>query len=163
MNLSNFFNFLSATPINLPGGDVRMVGTRDAGKTSYLAALSVCWQAESYLEGRIISVDPYGHGAEHLQHSAENILKNGIPMLASEYADSCRFSIKLKPRFLMNPIATIQRKPLRLNISITAPMGELIENLIAGNFTPDALNDCASVVGLMIMLDSTAPNQRDGD
>ncbi|KYC35193.1 hypothetical protein WA1_08525 [Scytonema hofmannii PCC 7110] len=160
----NFFNlnFLSATPLNLPGGDIRTIGTRDAGKTSYLAALSTCLQAESYLEGRVLSVDPYGYGAEHLQANAENVLKNGIEMPASEYADSCRFSIKLKPKFFMNPIATILRRPLRLNISITAPTGELIENLIVGNASQDALNDCASVVGLMIMLDSTTPT-RDRD
>ncbi|BAY27512.1 hypothetical protein NIES2100_73370 [Calothrix sp. NIES-2100] len=162
MNFFKFFNVFNAIPINLPGGDIRMIGARDVGKTSYLAALSICWQAESYLNGRIMSVDPYGSGAKLLQDNAENMLRNGIEMPASEYADSCKFSIKLKPRFFMNPIATIQRKPLRLNISITAPTGELIEHLIAGTFTQDALNDCASVVGLMLVLDSTTP-KRDPD
>ncbi|MBD2195241.1 MULTISPECIES: hypothetical protein [Calothrix] len=162
MNFFKFFNIFNSAPINLPGGDIRMIGARDVGKTSYLAALSICWEAQNYLEGRIMSVDPYGYGAQYVQNNAENVLKNGLVISASEYADSCKFSIKLKPRFFLNPIATIQNKPLRLNISITAPTGELIENLIAGNVSEDAINDCASVVGLMLVLDSTTP-KRDKD
>ncbi len=155
----NIFNLFSGTPVNLPGGEIRMIGDRASGKTSYLSALSVCWQEESYTEGRILSVSPFGDGAIKLQDNAKNCLENGITLPPSEYADSCRFSLLLKPRFLMNPIAALFRRPIRLNISITAPTGELIENLIAGKVTQEAFDDCASVAGLIIIISGIAQGE----
>lgn len=152
----NIFKLFSGTPVNLPGGEVRMIGDRGSGKTCYLSALSDCWDVKSYNGGRIISVDPFGEGAMKLQFNAKNCLRNGIPLPPSEYADSCRFSVVLKPRFLMNPIATLMMRPIRLSISITAPTGELIENLIAGEVPQEAFDDCASVAGLIIIISGIA-------
>jgi hypothetical protein len=155
----NIFNLFSGTPVNLPGGEIRMIGDRGSGKTCYLSALSVCWAAEDYNGGRILSVSPFGDGAIKLQDNAKNCLENGIPLPPSEYADSCRFSLLLNPRFLMNPIATLLRRPIRLNISITAPTGELIENLVDGKATEEAFKDCASVAGLMIIISGIAEKE----
>ncbi len=154
----NFFNFFGANPksIDLPGGDIRMIGARDVGKTSYLAALAICWQAESYVEGRIKSVGAYGDAARKILDNAENFLKDGEPMPSSNKDEKSQFLIKLKPRFLMNPVAAILRKTLRLEIMITAHTGELIEDLIDGDFRDEPIKNLSSVVHLMIILDSKA-------
>ncbi len=143
-------------PQNLQGqGDIRIIGDRASGKTTYLAALA-------YRPGHnpdtspIQSINPFDEDTGQLCTLAENILKQGAKLPPNDNEDDPEdmplytLLIDLKRRFTL-----FNKKDLRLQLSCREYGGELYDDL-TNPITPKLkfyLDDCASASGLMIFIE----------
>lgn len=159
-------------PRNLPGSDIRLIGDRGSGKTTFLAALSHCWRSSEYDGGPIESVDPFNEISAELQKLAINILQDGRSMPPSDSLEENRlpplltFYINLKPKLLAHPLSALRGQSLRLQVSCREYEREFFQHLIEERVSQipalsNYLDDCASVAGLLLLLDGTSTADRE--
>jgi GTPase SAR1 family protein len=149
--------FNKQTPRDLQGSpDIRIVGPRSAGKTTFMAALARWPNSKS--ESPILSVKPFGDDAVNLINMAQDILEQGLSFAPSRLdADANNLPlysllIELKPAFLIN-------RNIRFQISCRDYAGEVIRELRSGVSTFDLstyLDDCANSSGLLLLLDGSS-------
>ena len=145
------FNLFRPTVRELPGNnEFRIIGARNSGKTTYLAALA--YWPNARLDSPIESVDPLDDETEKLINLAQDILENGMPLAGSYIVDdpddlpSYSLSIRLKSRFGNQ----------NFNISCKDYPGEVFSQLRGGDrqeIVGPYLDDCAEAPGLLLMID----------
>jgi hypothetical protein len=138
-------------------GNIRVIGPRGSGKTTYLAALSY-WTDTQQKSGKkpYYTIEPIGQDAQKLVLLAENIIcegnsvpptqimVDGINMLP-EYI----FTIKVKPRW---------KTAHEINLTVKDYPGEIFDELDAGETDPihqEFLDECLvnrDVQGCLILL-----------
>lgn len=150
--MTNAFN----TPNELAGsGDIRVIGDRACGKTTYLAALAY-WPNHDSALSPIQSITPFDADTGGLCDMAENILKKGGHLPPSDNPDDpdsmplYTLLIDLKPKFSL-----FNQQNIRIQVSCREYGGELIEDLgkTITSKLESYLNDCASASGLLIQID----------
>lgn len=153
-------------PINLRGnGDIRIIGPRASGKTTFMAAL-VHWPNRDPEHSPIQSITPAdGVDTQRLKDMARDILENSqaLPPTRLEEVILYNLTIDLKPDFTLNPIAAVIRRDVRMSVSATDYSGELFALLRDNPNDPDLqlyLDDCQYATGLMIIIDGTSTNDR---
>lgn len=146
-------------PVDIQGnGEIRMIGDRKSGKTTFMAALAY-WPNGNPENSPIQSVEPFDTNTAKLIEMAQDILENGqqLPPTPPNQQPLYSLIIQLKPNFLRNPIAAVTLRNIRLQISCREYAGELLEQL--SNNNPDLknyLDDCASASGLLVLIDGTS-------
>ncbi|NET60144.1 MAG: hypothetical protein F6K47_29570 [Symploca sp. SIO2E6] len=152
-------------PLELGGNhDIRLIGPRKSGKTTYMAALARWPNADP--NSPIEAVDPFDTPSAELIDLAQDILEDGRELAGTDYAiDADELAtytllITLKPNLFNHPRAKLQGKSIRLQVSCREYSGELIKDLRNINTSRVDLNsyldDCASANGLMLLLDGSA-------
>lgn len=141
----------------LPGQfDIRIIGDRGVGKTTYLAALAY-WPDYNAEESVIQSIEPFDAETGELYRMAQNILEQGAKLEPTCEDDSedmpiYTFFIDLKPKF---SLFNFKKNNLRIQLSCREYGGELFDEL-PKPITPKLrfyLDDCANASALMILLD----------
>lgn len=144
--------------------DIRIVGPRSAGKTTFMAALARWPNANP--DSPIQSVEPFDDQTSKLIGMAQDILENGLPIAGSLYADTPdqlpRYTIlvQLKPTFLTHPIIRLRGGNVKFQVSCREYPGELFKDLRNDGTSKNALStyleDCADASGLLLLIDGTA-------
>jgi len=146
-------------------GDIRVIGPRASGKTTFMAAL-VHWQNSDPDNSPIQSITPTDSAdTQRLQGMATDILENSqaLPPTRLEEIILYNLTIDLKPNFTLNPIAAVTRKNVRMSIAATDYPGELFKLLCDNPKDHDLqlyLDDCQYATGLMIIIDGTSRNDQ---
>ncbi|MCP2730915.1 hypothetical protein [Limnofasciculus baicalensis] len=140
--------------------DIRVIGPRASGKTTFLATLAY-WP---YTDGRypITSVQPMNDETVHLVDTARNILESGSQLEATNFgwhgSSYYNLLINLKPSLCQDPLFWLRQQYLSFSLSCIDYSGELIERLNT-NSTDDIsisfLDDCALSSGLLLLIDAT--------
>lgn len=150
---------------NLEGDpEIRIIGPRSAGKTTYMAALARWPNAKP--DSPIQSVEPYDDDTTKLVNMAEDILETGLALPPTQYTEDANdmplytLQIRLKPTFLSNPMLNMKRGEVRFQVSCREYAGEIFQDLRRGTSSQIALSsyldDCANSTGLLLLLDGTA-------
>lgn len=151
-------------PRNLPGnGDIRIIGDRACGKTTFLAALAY-WPNHDPTNSPIQSIDPFDPVTAELIDKAENILKKGARLDPTDNPENpgelplYTLLIELKPRFAIFPKLN---RNVRIQVSCKEYGGELIEDLRKPPTSKlnEYLSECASASGLLILIDGLSQTQ----
>ncbi|MEW6498115.1 MAG: hypothetical protein AB1589_37285 [Cyanobacteriota bacterium] len=162
-------NAFRRLPRDLPGSpDIRIVGPRSSGKTTFMAALARWPNAKP--DSPIQSVDPFDDETGRLIAMAQDILENGMAMAPNRHAEDANelplytVLVQLKPAFLTNPMLRLSRGNIRFQVSCREYSGELIKDLRGSGTSEIALSnyldDCADASGLLLLLDGTAKEDR---
>ncbi|MCL1470926.1 hypothetical protein [Argonema antarcticum] len=159
--ISKFFrsvvNLFSRRPRYLSGSpDIRIVGHRRAGKTTFMAALARWPNARR--DSPIESVKPFDDRTDKLIDQAKDILENGLPLAGTFFPEDANelplytLLIEMKPAFRIGG-------NIKFQVSCRDYPGKLIEELRKTNITPklsNYLDDCADATGLLLLIDGTA-------
>lgn len=147
---------ISNIPKDLAGsGDIRIIGGRGCGKTTFLAALAYLPNHDP-TNSPIQSIDPFDPDTGELFDMAENILKMGARPVPTDNPDDPGQSplytllIELKPKFTI-----FQNRNIRIQVSCREYGGELFNELRKSPTTKlnEYLTECASSSGLLILID----------
>ncbi|MGK7956581.1 MAG: hypothetical protein AB4063_15235 [Crocosphaera sp.] len=146
------------------GAEIRIIGPRRSGKTTYLATLAYCPKGlkEKYPG---LKVTPHSDDAEKLVRFAEDILKKGAKLAGTPIdKEDLAEQIDRLPYYdfrLMIP-KTAQGAMLRLDLSARDFPGEFFE-MIAHPSRPAAIEswfeDLFSVTGWMVMMTDWQPGR----
>jgi Double-GTPase 1 len=144
-------------PRNLQGNsDIRIIGDRSAGKTTFLAALARYPNAKS--DTPVQSVYPFDENAARLIAMAQDILENGLALAPTRKDEDVNqlaiytFLIELKRKFFSS-------QNVRLQISLREYSGEIIKDLLTSlptNSFRAYLDDCANASGMLLLIDGTS-------
>lgn len=149
------YNF-NTLPRNLPGNpEIRIIGARSAGKTTYLSALARYPNARQ--NSPIQSIHPFNESAAKLISMARDILENGLSLAPTRKEEinnlpTYTFLIELKSNIFT-------RKNLRFQISLREYCGEIIKDLLhdtANHTLRTYLDDCADASGILLLIDGTS-------
>lgn len=147
-------------------GDIRIIGPRASGKTTFMAAL-VHWPngdpERSPIQDIIAAND---EDTQKLKDMARDILENSqtLPPTRLGELPLYNFTIELKPNFLLNPIAAATGRNVRMSVSATDYAGELFTLLREEPRNPDLqlyLDECQYASGILILIDGTSITDRD--
>jgi GTPase SAR1 family protein len=162
-------NAYNNIPLELLGkGDIKIIGPRKSGKTTFMAALARWPNAD--VDSPIQSIDPYDESAGQLIGMAKDILEDGRELSGTDYTDNANNSptytllITLKPSLFKHPIAKLKGQDIRLQVSCREYSGELIKDLrsnTSSQIMENYLNDCASAGGLLLLIDGTSTSDRE--
>lgn len=153
----------SVEPISIDGGDIRIIGDKRSGKTTYMASLAYWPNANP--ASPVQSIIPYGDqeaGAE-LINQAQNILEQGLELEKTNLnADVSAvkdygLSIVLKDKFSLKN-GNLRPRMLKLNINCKDYSGEFFADLIYKKGDPkldDYLEDCKIARGILFLVDGT--------
>ncbi|MGL4501821.1 MAG: caspase family protein [Planktothrix sp.] len=153
--------------IDLGFCDIRVIGPRASGKTTFLATLS--YALSLYNAHTIRAIAPLTEETHDLMNKAEFILGQGLQLEPTDWKmdDSepyYSFLITLKPSFCSHPKACLMNQDVHFSLSCKDYSGELIENLQKVRsqeiFFDNFLNDCALASGLLVIIDT---NESDFD
>ena len=145
----------SKPPQDLPGqGDIRIIGDRDSGKTTYLAALAY-WPNQKQ-DSPIEQIEPFDSDTGELCQMAENLLTQGGEFEPTDNEDDpddmplYTLLIDLQRKFRL-----FNKNNLRIQLSCREYGGELFQDLTKSPTSrlQAYLDDCATASGLMILLD----------
>ncbi|MEH1798989.1 MAG: hypothetical protein V7L13_07425 [Nostoc sp.] len=159
-------NLQSNSPLDLQGnGDIRIIGDRGAGKTTFMAALAY-WPNGNPESSPIQSIDPFAPDTGILIEMAQNILENGqtLPPTRPGQPPLYSFIVQLKPSFWKNPREAVVGRNLRLQVSCREYAGELVDQLRSNLDDPilsTYLDDCATATGLLLLVDATSTYDRE--
>ncbi|MGB3204168.1 MAG: hypothetical protein WBB28_04205 [Crinalium sp.] len=144
-------------PRDLPGSpDIRIIGPRSSGKTTFMAALAR-W-ANPKLDSPILSVNPFDDDSAKLINLAHDILENGLAIAPTRFEEDANslplytLLIELKSAFWING-------NVRFQVSCREYSGEIIKDLRGGTSGIDLsnyLDDCADSSGLLLLIDGTS-------
>jgi CHAT domain len=153
-------------PFNVgSSGEIRIIGPRSSGKTTFLAALAD-WHDIGFRKP-IKAVEPMNYEALSLKELATNILKTGDRLAATDfYFPQYLFGIETKPSLWQNPICWLLKRNIRFSVACQDYPGELINALKSPSdhcFMNDFLDDCAFASGFLIMIDGTDSIDLDRD
>ena len=135
--------------------NLRVVGDRRSGKTTYMASLAYWPNANP--GSAVQSVNPIGEGGDELIAKAQNILEQGLALEATEPAQDesdlkdYAITICLKQQFAKDNI--------KLNINCKDYAGEFFADLIHKANDPILqiyLEDCLLAEGILFLLDGTS-------
>lgn len=148
-------------------GEIRIIGPRNSGKTTYLSALAT--RHELGLEKPLRAIEPLNEETVDLRYRAENILKEGLRLEPTMVLDPYSlphylFRIEIIPSFWRNPIRWLLGQNIRFSLSCKDFAGEFISELRdphSSSYTEHFIDDCAFSSGLLIMIDSTDPSYLD--
>lgn len=155
------FNF-ARRPKEIEGeSEIRIIGPRRAGKTTFLAALA-CWPNASK-DSPIESVDPLDDPTGNLINQAQDILENGL-IFAGNFAPDdpenlplYTFLIRLKPAWF--------GREIQFQISCKDHPGEIFDHLRERNLfegkIDQYLGDIANVSGFMLLIDGSSQKNQD--
>lgn len=132
--------------------EIRIIGPRESGKTTYLAALAA-FPHKTQFPG--LDVQPVEEPAENIAAMAVNILKQGGRLVPTDLGDEpfYRFYIKIPPT-KGYPKSTI------IDLSVKDYAGEIFEDIAKPyrwNKVESYVKDLLGVQGLMIMLTDWEP------
>ncbi len=142
--------------------NVRVIGARSSGKTTYMAALARWPNADPTISA-VQTVIPINENGEKLIELAKNILEQGdrlepTPLVADVYeVKDYSIQIVLKQNFSRR-----RNKLVNLNINCKDYSGEFFEDILHQTGTPlleNYLNDCLEAEGIMLLLDGLAHRQ----
>ena len=150
----------SRIPLDLEDREIRIIGPKRSGKTTYLAAL-----ADSSNLGQntpIQAINPFNQEAADLKHLASDFLRQGIALASTDFNRSPElytFLITLKPRFQDYPLVSLKGGEVRLNVSCLEYAGELVAALRSSQRSANPtlrnyLDDCAQARGFMLLIDA---------
>jgi len=148
-----------AETVDLRGnGDIRIIGGRNSGKTTYMAALAY-WPNKDN-NSPIQSIEPFDSETQKLCDMAQNLLENGqqLPPTRPDQPRLYTLIITLKPS-LSNPIARITGRNLRLEVSCQDYAGELLtllRNQLNEQVVINYLDDCAIATGILLLVDGSS-------
>ncbi|MBR8826667.1 MAG: hypothetical protein DSM107014_01970 [Gomphosphaeria aponina SAG 52.96 = DSM 107014] len=146
-----------AETVDLRGsGDIRIIGGRGSGKTTFMAALA--YWPNSKPNSPIESVQPFDSETQILCEMARNLLENGQPLPPTRQPRLYSLIITLKPGW-SNPIIKITGKNLRLEVSCQDYAGELLtllRNRLDEQIVMTYLDDCAAATGILLLVDGSS-------
>jgi len=160
----------SNLPRDIGSQDIRVIGPRRSGKTTFMAALARWPHADP--ASPIQSVEPYTDEAGELISLARDILEDGKDIAGTDYSGISddlpiyTLMITFRAALLKNPIDHLRGKPLRIQVSCREYSGELMNDLRSsipaamGRYR-NYLDDCASASGLLFLIDGTAASDRE--
>ncbi|BAQ64805.1 hypothetical protein [Geminocystis sp. NIES-3709] len=130
--------------------NIRLIGDRQSGKTSYMASLAYYPNAsqDSFVQGII----PIGENAENLVNLAQNILEQGLA-LAPTFLNTNIDEVK---DYTLNITLANQ---VKLTINCKDYAGEFFADLmfkIGDSLLDDYLDDCLQATGIMLLIDGTS-------
>lgn len=153
----------SREPTSIDGGDIRIIGDKRSGKTTYMASLAYWPNANP--ASPVHSIVSYGDqqaGAE-LINQAQNILEQGLELEktnlnadVSEVKDY-GLSIVLKEQFSLKN-GNLRPRTVKLNINCKDYSGEFFADLIYKKGDPkldDYVEDCKMASGILFLVDGT--------
>ncbi|MDJ0579204.1 hypothetical protein [Crocosphaera sp.] len=152
------------SPKQQKGSEIRMIGPRGSGKTTYLATLAYCPKGlrEKYPG---LKFTPYSEDAEKLVRLAGDILKNGAQLAGTRlYDDNLTEQIQKLPYydFQLTIPKTAYGPSLNLELSARDFPGEFFEK-IAHPSPPAGIelwfDDLFSVTGWMVMMTDWQPGR----
>lgn len=153
----------SGEPTSIDGGDIRIIGDKRSGKTTYLASLAYWRNANP--NSPVQSIVPYGDqeaGAE-LINKAQTILEQGLELEKTDLnADVSEvkdygLSIILKEKFSVKN-GNLRPRMVKLNINCKDYSGEFFSDLIYKKGDPKLDNyveDCKMAGGILFLVDGT--------
>ena len=139
---------------NSPTGTIefKMIGYRDSGKTTYLAALAYWPISLKSDTSPIDKVEPYDSNTEVLINMAENILRQGDQLPSTEEPSLYSITVELKQNF----VDKLTGKPANIRISWTDYPGELFKDIRTNaTIVNSYLDDLQSATGLILLIDGT--------
>jgi hypothetical protein len=146
--------------------EIKIIGPRACGKTSYLAVLTDWHQL---MRKEVITlVEPIGEDAQILMNKARNILDQGLGLEPTHFwydrdLPSYLFLIEVKPSFWLHPIDWIFRRKIRVNLNLQDYPGEFVSDLAGVNSDSGLtayLDSCAISSGLLFMVNITSQSSR---
>ncbi|MBD2775236.1 hypothetical protein [Iningainema tapete] len=150
-------NTFRRLPRDLSGSpDIRIVGPRSAGKTTFMASLARWPNAKP--DGAIQSVNPFDDQSGKLIAMAKDILENGLSMAPTRPDEDVynlplyTLLIELKPAFIIG-------SNVRFQVSCREYSGEIIKDLrgeSSGINLSNYLDDCANSSSLLLLIDGTS-------
>ena len=150
-----------AEPISIDRGDIRFIGDRGSGKTTYLAALAYLPNVK---DSPVQSISFYGdsEAGAKLISKAQNILEQGLELEKTdlnslEAGKDYGLTIVLKEQFSLKNADFIPRI-VKLNINSKDYAGEFFSDLIYKIGDPildDYLEDCKIATGILLLVDGT--------
>lgn len=151
-------------PFYIGGCDIRIIGPRASGKTTFLATLAYYHTAASY--NYMTLLDPINDDALRLVDLAEHIIKQGVELEPTNVQTVWKsphymFTMQLQPNLCVHPIAWLKKQDIKFNLSCVDYSGELIESLgrdIIGDYSKSFIDDCALAYGIAIIIDCTSKN-----
>ena len=155
---------VSGDPISIDGGDIRVIGDKASGKTTYMAALAYWPNANP--ASPVQSITFYGdrEAGTELIAKAQNILEQGLELEKTDLnADVAAvkdygLSIVLKEQFSLKNVY-FRPRMVKLNINCKDYAGEFFSDLIYKIGDPkldDYLDDCKIVIGILFLVDGTS-------
>ena len=153
----------SGEPISIDGGDIRIIGDKRSGKTTYMASLAYWPNANP--ASPVQSIIPYGdqEASAELINKAQNILEQGLELEKTDLnADVSAvkdygLSILLKEKFSLKN-GNLRPRIVKLNINCKDYSGEFFADLIYKKGDPkldDYLEDCKIAGGILFLVDGT--------
>ncbi|MCH2051193.1 MAG: hypothetical protein MK289_22895 [Trichodesmium sp. ALOHA_ZT_67] len=139
---------------NSPTGTIefKMIGYRDSGKTTYLAALAYWPISLKSDTSPIDKVEPYDSNTEVLINMAENILRQGDQLPSTEEPSLYSITVELKQNF----VDKLTGKPANIRISCTDYPGELFKDIRTNaTIVNSYLDNLQSATGLILLIDGT--------
>jgi Double-GTPase 1 len=135
--------------------EIRIMGPRRAGKTTFLAALVRFPNVDP--SGLIQSIIPRDDATAELVEMAKDILETGSDFAPTDLSEQplYSFEITLKPSLL----SSLSRNVTPIRVTCREYAGELLQHLVTNRTAPEIQNyieDCSFASGLMLLIDATA-------
>lgn len=152
-------------------GEIRIIGPRNSGKTTFLAALAD-WHDPGFRKP-LKAVEPINEDASELKRYAVDILRNGERLSSTDlgwgnpdpYAlPHYLFLLHVTPNFWHNPLCWLLKRNVRFTLSCKDFAGEFIHALnipYESDYIDSFIDDCAFSSGLLVMIDATDSPQLD--
>ncbi len=156
-NQSDRIEAVSRSPVEI--SEIRVLGPRQSGKTTYMAALAY-WPNASP-DSPIESVAPFDDETTRLVDMAQDILENGLSLAGTLLPDDPEdlpvytVIVEMKPGFSV--------RDNRFQVACRDYPGEIMQELRSGNTSSARLSayldDCADASGLLLLIDGNAKMQ----
>ena len=146
-------------------GEIRVIGDRSSGKTTYMAALA-CWPNADPDHSTVQAVSSINEDGDKLIETAKNLLEQGLELeptplsLKIEDVKDYKIKIVLKPEFSWHNL-NVNRIAQNLSIILSCKdySGEFFSDLIPqtkSEIVTAYLEDCLQSHGIMLLLDGLA-------
>lgn len=153
---------VSKAPNEVPvNSDIRIVGDRASGKTTFMGALS--YWPNAYRDTPILSVDPFNQETGRLVQQTQDILMRRDQFSRTKFIEDPEklplysLWVELKPKLTHHPIQFIKKGTISFQVSCRDHPGELMENLRNNNGNDEKLqkylDDLANVSNLLLLID----------
>jgi GTPase SAR1 family protein len=143
------------------GSNVRLIGDRKSGKSTFMAALARWPNANA--NSPVKSISAFTESGEKIIEQAQNILEQGLELsptdVSQDISQECGIRVTLKDKFSLFSSQSEGDREIKLDISSKDYAGEFFSDLIHTNSDSrldSYLQDCIMADGLMLMVDGTA-------
>lgn len=154
----------------IKNAQIRVIGDRASGKTTYMTALAYWPNANPKSPVQSVTATEDSDSKDLIRY-ARNVLEKGLDLEPSELMDNLDdvkdygLDILLKDQYSCNP-TQLGSPPIRLNLKCKDYAGEFFADLIykttdphLKNYDPklkDYLEDCISATGILLLFDGTS-------